>query len=233
VTEAEWLVSEDAAQMLGFVRGDDRNSLPERRSRLFGIACCRRLLNFIVDSRSLRALEVTERYADGAATSDELDAAYSEAFDVVAYYAEHPDRQQSREWEALGRIANAVASCAHEHELAEGVAHEALTAAESARVTGEAAAQATLVRDIFGNPFRHVAYSPEWRSDTTIALARQMYESRDFSAMPLLAEALQDAGCDQEDILSHFRTGPHFRGCWVVDLVLGKGKDRGRRSRST
>ena len=73
------------------------------------------------------------------------------------------------------------------------------------------------------NPFRPVAFSPEWRTDTAIALARQMYESRDFGAMPILADALQDAGCDNDDILCHCRTEQtHVRGCWVVDLVLGK-----------
>jgi hypothetical protein len=56
-----------------------------------------------------------------------------------------------------------------------------------------------------------------------LSLARQMYESRDFSSMPILADALQDAGCDNDDILNHCRgPGPHVRGCWVVDLVLGK-----------
>ena len=67
-------------------------------------------------------------------------------------------------------------------------------------------------------------FSPAWRTDTALALARQMYESRDFSAMPILADALQDAGCDNDDILNHCRdaNGPHVRGCWVVDLVLGK-----------
>jgi len=57
-----------------------------------------------------------------------------------------------------------------------------------------------------------------------LTLARQIYESRDFSAMPILADALQDAGCDNEDILSHCRdtNQPHVRGCWVVDLVLEK-----------
>ena len=80
-----------------------------------------------------------------------------------------------------------------------------------------------LLRDIFGNPFRPVAFSPEWRTDTAVTLARQMYESRDFSAMPILADALQDAGCDNEEVLAHCRgPGPHVRGCWVVDLVLGK-----------
>jgi hypothetical protein len=72
------------------------------------------------------------------------------------------------------------------------------------------------------NPFRAVAFSPSWRTDTAVSLARTMYGSRDFSAMPILADALQDAGCDSEDILGHCRgTGRHVRGCWVIDLVLG------------
>jgi hypothetical protein len=223
MTEAEWLACEDPWPMLGFVRGEERNPLPERRSRLFGVACCRRLLHLIVDSRSLKALEVTERYADGAATTDELDAAYSEAFDVEAYYAEHPDRRHGKRLEALGRAANAVAGGCHEHELAEGVALEALTAADAADITDEAAAQANLVRDIFGNPFRPVAFSPEWRTHTAVSLARRMYESREFSAMPILADALEDAGCDSEGVLNHCRgPGSHARGCWVVDLILAK-----------
>ena len=66
--------------------------------------------------------------------------------------------------------------------------------------------------------------SPAWLTDTAVSLARGMYESRDFSAMPILADALQDAGCDNADILTHCRDAnqPHVRGCWVVDLVLGK-----------
>jgi hypothetical protein len=81
-----------------------------------------------------------------------------------------------------------------------------------------------IMRDIFGNPFRPVTFSPSWRTDTALALARQMYESRDFGAMPILADALQDAGCDSDDVLSHCHDEKvtHVRGCWVVDLVLGK-----------
>jgi hypothetical protein len=83
--------------------------------------------------------------------------------------------------------------------------------------------QATLLRDLVNYPFRPVTFDTAWRTDTAIALAKQMYESRDFGAMPILADALQDAGCDSEDILNHCRgDGPHVRGCWVVDLVLGK-----------
>jgi hypothetical protein len=88
----------------------------------------------------------------------------------------------------------------------------------------EAVARCELLRDIFGNPFRPVAFEPAWRTSTAVALARQMYESRDFSAMPILADALQDAGCDSADILDHCRdpNGTHVRGCRVVDLVLNK-----------
>ena len=84
--------------------------------------------------------------------------------------------------------------------------------------------QTHFVRDIFGNPFRPVSFSPAWQTDTALTLARQMYDSRDFSLMPILADALQDAGCEDEHILSHCRDpqAAHVRGCWVVDLVLGK-----------
>ena len=89
---------------------------------------------------------------------------------------------------------------------------------------GEAAAVCGLIRDLFGPPSRPAGFDPAWRTSTAVALARQMYESRDLAAMPILADALQDAGCDDPDILAHCRGGgPHARGCWVVDLVLGKG----------
>ena len=83
---------------------------------------------------------------------------------------------------------------------------------------------AGLFREVFGNPFRPVTFDPVWRTDTVVALARGMYESRDFSTMPILADALQDAGCDSEDVLTHCRDANqvHVRGCWVVDCVLGK-----------
>jgi hypothetical protein len=70
---------------------------------------------------------------------------------------------------------------------------------------------------------REAQIDDDWLTSTVVALARQMYESRDFGAMPILADALQDAGCDSDDILDHCRgDGPHVRGCWVIDLVLGK-----------
>ncbi|MBN9122750.1 MAG: hypothetical protein J0I06_27025 [Planctomycetes bacterium] len=76
---------------------------------------------------------------------------------------------------------------------------------------------------MFGNPFRPVDFTP-WRTDTALSLAQQMYDSRDFGAMPIFADALQDAGCDSDDVLNHCRNAAqtHVRGCWVVDGVLGK-----------
>lgn len=80
-----------------------------------------------------------------------------------------------------------------------------------------------VLREIFGNPFRRVSFSPEWRTGTAVALARQVDESRDFCVMQILADTLQDVGCKDERILDHCRNaGTHVRGCWVVELVLGK-----------
>jgi len=80
-----------------------------------------------------------------------------------------------------------------------------------------------IIRCVFGNPFRPVIFDPAWRTTTAVQLARGMYDSRDFSAIPILADALQDAGCESAPILDHCRgPGPHVRGCWAVDPVLGK-----------
>ncbi|MBX9583841.1 MAG: hypothetical protein K2X87_26365 [Gemmataceae bacterium] len=86
----------------------------------------------------------------------------------------------------------------------------------------DGAGAADLVRCIFGNPFRPVAFSPDWRTSTAVALARGMYDARDFAPAPVLADALEDAGCADPDVIGHLRaSGPHARGCWVVDEVLG------------
>jgi hypothetical protein len=79
-----------------------------------------------------------------------------------------------------------------------------------------------VTRDIFGHPPGPPLLASDWRTDTVLALARQIYDSHDCRAMPILADALQDAGCDSDEVLNHCRgEGPHVRGCWVVDLVLG------------
>jgi hypothetical protein len=83
-----------------------------------------------------------------------------------------------------------------------------------------------LVREVAGNPFRPARIDPAWLSwngETVVHIARSIYDERAFGRLPILADALEDAGCDDTDILNHCRgDGPHVRGCWVVDLLLGK-----------
>jgi len=100
----------------------------------------------------------------------------------------------------------------------EAVAEGEAGRAESMRCYG--AGQARLIRDIF--PFHPAIVDKNWLSATVIAVARQMHATQDFSAMPILADALQDAGCESEDVLRHCRVqGSHVRGCWVVDACIG------------
>jgi len=87
----------------------------------------------------------------------------------------------------------------------------------------ERAAQSDLLRCVFGNPFRPVAFDPSWRTEAVVGLARGIDEANDFGALPVLADALEDAGCADAGLLAHCRgPGPHARGCHVVDHVLGK-----------
>ena len=84
-------------------------------------------------------------------------------------------------------------------------------------------AHADLVREIVGWPVSRPFFDRRWRTPDVTGLARAIYDDRAFDRLPVLADALIDAGCDDNDILNHCRsTGPHVRGCWVVDLVLGK-----------
>lgn len=94
----------------------------------------------------------------------------------------------------------------------------------TARSKLERAAQADLLRCVAGSPFREVRFEPAWRSDDVVGLARSIYEDRAFDRLPILSDALLDAGCNEDAVVTHCRDGrPHTRGCWVVDLILGMG----------
>src|SRR5579862_8133963 len=87
----------------------------------------------------------------------------------------------------------------------------------------EEAVQLKLVRDIFGNPFKPVTIAPAWLTSTVVSLAQAIYDERAFDRMPVLADALEESGCTSQEMLEHCRGGgEHVRGCWLVDLVLGK-----------
>ncbi len=89
----------------------------------------------------------------------------------------------------------------------------------------ETAYQANALREIFGNPFRAVTLDQAWLTSDVLALTRGIYEEKAFDRMPILADALQDAGCTNEAVFLHCRDTSitHIRGCWVLDLLLGKG----------
>jgi hypothetical protein len=83
--------------------------------------------------------------------------------------------------------------------------------------------QSDQLRDIFGNPFRPVALDQAWLTPTVTSLAQAIYADRAFDRLPILADALEDAGCTDSCNLEHCRGGrEHCRGCWVVDLLTGR-----------
>jgi hypothetical protein len=207
MTEAEWQDCGEPDVMLMFLWGKASN----RKSRLFACGDCRRKWEwwFSRNEEARRAVMVAEQYADGRTTDAELAAAdHSQIRYHVAHCVTIADAGISAIEEARTMLEAAV-SCVGEYADLQKIKSE------------EKRSQVALLRDIFGNPFRPVAFSPEWRTDTAVSLARQMYENREFSAMPILADALQDAGCDSEEVLNHCRDAdtPYVRGCWVVDLV--------------
>jgi hypothetical protein len=94
-----------------------------------------------------------------------------------------------------------------------------------AALQAEQKVQCAVLRDLFSPPtFRPVEIDPCWRTPAVVALATAIYEERRWQDLPILGDALQEAGCADEDVLAHCRRpGPHARGCWLVDLLLKKG----------
>ena len=214
MNESDWLGCTDPRPMLQLLR--DKASA--RKLRLFAVACCRRLS----EKASFGELTVAERAADGLATEDELAVARAEA---------------ERGFQlALGQFSYVPApQYLHANGAALAITYSsALAAAETASAEiaalvgeGERPAQAVLLRDIFGNPFRPApAKAPgwlHWNDGAVPKLAKAVYEQRAFHHLPTLADALEEAGCSDSGLIGHCRQpGEHVRGCWAVDLVLGK-----------
>lgn len=219
MTEEEWLAATDPGPMMEFLG----HRVSERKLRLFAVACCRRVEHLFSDLRSRAAIEAAEKVADKLVVAiDDLARCYRDASDAAARLP-----APSSEFAAARAAADAIR---YYHPKGVGMLARAAIAAAAAGVTAavgnqvrERVEQSSLLRDVLGNPSRPVTADPSWLTSTVTAIARGMYESRDFSAMPILADALQDAGCDNDDVLSHCRgTGPHVRGCWVIDLLTGR-----------
>ncbi len=214
MTEAEWRDCTEPGRMLDFLGG----RLSERKLRLFGCACCRAVWDDAWPTRSRAAVEASERFADGLAADREIDRARSRACES----AQNADRYGRSRQEHAGRVLVTRLFFAADNALRGKppltLRHNVFDGDEQLRQAGH-----PLLRCVAGDPFRPAAADPAWLTSTVVTLAATIYAGRAFHDLPILADALQDAGCDDADILAHCRgDGPHVRGCWVVDLVLGK-----------
>jgi hypothetical protein len=226
MTEHDWLQATDPWPMLEYLHG----KASDRKLRLFAVACCWRIWPLLANEPSRAAVEVAERYADATASEQELstaavvmrpDASF-DPYDAIraAEAAVWLDPHSASHFSAL------AAACDSEKKSRRGAGQPRFSSMNEARKR-ERLLHCGLLRDLFGFlALRPITLEPAWlawHGGLLVSMARQMYDSRDFTDMPVLADALEEAGCDNADILAHSRgDGPHVRGCWVVDLLLGK-----------
>lgn len=224
MTEKEWLKEKRHVQWMANFLGDrglPRTKAGRRKLRLFACGCCRVAWDVLPDDRLREAVSTAERFADGQASKDELAAARA-AIATMTY----DDGPFGRAPSGV-RVAIDMAVAATDAQAYSAAFSMTATQAPLGGRMKPAAAETylcDLLRCVFGNPFRSVAVEREWRTSTVTDLAHGIYEDRAFDRLPILADALQDTGCDNDDILSHCRDTSltHVRGCWVVDLVLDK-----------
>jgi hypothetical protein len=228
MTEGEWRECSDPAVALYYMPGWPS----ARKLRLFACACCRQLPGLYGNKHLVEAIEVVERYADGRADADELANAESGASPWDGRRWDAPSAAVRGAANSDARMAASGAS----GECASAIANTAASRPDLSRFdpsspwiqirATERRKQTVLLFDLLGNPFHRVVVDPAWllwRGGTISQLARCIYEERRFSDLPLLADMLTDAGCDDAEILEHCHSGgEHVLGCWVVDLLLGK-----------
>jgi hypothetical protein len=222
MTEAKWLASNDPNPMLKFLRG----KASERKMRLFAVAGCRMIWSFLTCPRSREAVEMSERRADDPSYHKEMIAAGQRA--KGGFRPDFPGTTKLYEAMRLLSPFGAAENCsrADPRVAASRVSAYVLQFAWPDKQSS-ARSLASFLRDIFGNPFRPSPPLPPavltWNDATVRRIAEGIYEERAFDRLPILHDALLDAGCDDKDILAHCRSaGPHVRGCWVIDLILGK-----------
>jgi hypothetical protein len=228
--EFEWLNRDNPEVMLRFLRG----SVSDRKLRLLACEACRDLFGYL--SRLLpqavpetemiwNGLHAAERFLDGQIPPSDLAAAYKLAVDYSNYkrWLEYALSSTARAdaWDAADQTLMGLRDFVDELDR---YATPDQTQEIDSMGFWDGSRQVAFIRDIFGNPFRPVAFDPAWLTSDATLLAQGIYDERAFDRMPILADALQDAGCTNEDILNHCRdaSATHVRGCWVVDLVLGK-----------
>jgi hypothetical protein len=230
MTEQEWLQATDPQSMLTFCW----EKASKRKQRLLAVGFCRHTWD-LLSEWGRRAVEVAERFADGQATDQEL----REARDIADTSSCEEDglHQQAELERCLRRSPEDEEPFLRELDHYRDRLHAAMLAHTSTFPDewlnrrelpsgGLWKNTAGLVRCLFGNPSRSLTIDSAWLSwhnGLLVLMARQIYDSRDFRDMPVLADALEEAGCTNPDILDHCRSGgEHVRGCWVIDALLGK-----------
>jgi hypothetical protein len=210
MTEQEWLACTYPLTMLDFLQGRASN----RKLRLYMCAWAIRLWRDEYDERSLRAIAVAEQFADGLVGRPELMQAFRDVQAVCRAGTRHRERSKA------GRAAEAARDAASVRLNWRW----AIEKAQLGAATPTGLRRCQILREIVGLvPFRPTMIDPAWRTSNVTALAQSIYDDRAFDRLPILADALEDAGCDNADILNRCRQpGDHVRGCWVVDLILGK-----------
>jgi hypothetical protein len=180
------------------------------------------------DDRSKEAVEVAEEFADGRAYPQDRELLCHRAGEAATDIHDQRHKYPRDLGNARMHAAYAAQRAATVTEQFDYIAESAESVLACSRYMGWKLAEpehlAAILRDIFGNPFRPVSLNAEWLTSTVVALAEGIYAERAFDRMPILADALQDAGCDNTDILSHCRDTSltHVRGCWVIDLLTGR-----------
>jgi hypothetical protein len=231
MTEAEWLSSNHEYNMTWFLR-HRQPAVSNRKFWLFSLACCRRMSSHFTDPRSRAAVGTVERWIEGEASDAELQAAHKEAWaaekevwatmrrthpEKLARAVAQPDYLELAPSEAVS-VAGHVAWI-----KAMGLPRRLQRRAKREAWRLEAKEQCNLLRDIIGNPFQPVVFEESWARPNVRALARVIYSEQQFQRLPELGRLLQAAKCENERILSHCSApSNHVRGCWVVDLLLGK-----------
>jgi hypothetical protein len=228
--EVDWLACKNPQRLLS----EQFEGASERKLRLLACACVRDVWHLLSDRRSREAVEVAERYADGLISAGELQSARSAALLAAeslgagaATAAARTTRARMRGYAVDEALRHAAWAARNEFWHTTPVRQDSDTFLNlcGRTYTGTRAAQCDLVREVLGNPFRVVALDPDWLvwdGSSVSALAETIYNNRAFEFLPVLARALEGGGCDNTDILNHCRGGRHVRGCWVVDLLLGK-----------
>lgn len=221
MTENEWLESTDLSCMVRFMRG--RTS--ERKLRLFAVACCQRHRRFLT-AEALETLAVAERTAERLVSAADRQRSRASAFhlgwlrDPVAAHRRGPAK--AAVCESLSRRAWEAAIGAAWHSMHIGALENRSDSWEAAR-QGQREFLAKLLRCIVGNPFQPEQDRSPWKTAAVHGIAQGIYTELAFDRLPELAMELVDAGCRDLNVLDHCRdSGPHDRGCWVIDLLLGK-----------